>query len=214
MRRRTYGGKDKHTLLLLHFDGDLKDSSMYNRQPITSAYIAYNTAKFDKGLKMSNYAASVAYPRQVFADLLNSVEYTIEFWVSITGNFWAPFCGIDDVTSDGFTFRINSNGTVLTFGKADNPFFRQSVSSIRNGMWHHLAAVKYNGVLTIYLNGVSIGSAPHPVLPIPNVNFTVGGRNISSADSGLLANSTLDEFRVSDIAIYTENFPPLTKPFK
>jgi hypothetical protein len=70
--------------------------------------------------------------------------------------------------------------------------------------WLHFALVRLAGVLTLYWNGTSRGTAALPSLTLPaqpTVTFT------SEAEAAF------DEIRISNIARYTSNFTPPSAPF-
>jgi hypothetical protein len=141
-------------------------------------------------------------------------DFTVEAWV------YTPAPTNGGVTTDrtifgGFTqtpgeffFLDNTankpslyNGTVGTY----------STIGVSANTWTHVAWVRYNSTLTIYVNGVSGVSVPSYT-----TNFTAGtafyiGKNDTASDryfSGYISNLRV----VKGTAVYTANFTPSTTP--
>jgi len=113
-------------------------------------------------------------------------------------------------TSDantGFDCRVNASG-VINLQRGGSTDFFTSTAIANVACWNHLAIVR-NGAssLTIYLNGVSIGTASL------NYNFTVTdykiGVNYATDDAW---KGYITDFRYTKAAVYTANFTPNTAP--
>jgi hypothetical protein len=96
-------------------------------------------------------------------------------------------------------FRCNVAGTVLS------PSGTNAVDQ-----WYHTAVVRYQGVITFYLNGTSVGSTAYTHNVGPETSF-LGGNSPRSSE--VYFKGFLDDFRVSKTARYTANFTPPTEPF-
>ncbi len=96
-------------------------------------------------------------------------------------------------------FRCNVAGTVLS------PSGTNAVDQ-----WYHTAVVRYQGVITFYLNGTSVGSTAYTHNVGPETSF-LGGNSPRSSE--LYFKGYIDDFRVSKTARYTTNFIPPTEPF-
>ena len=68
--------------------------------------------------------------------------------------------------------------------------------------WSHLALVRQNGIVSLYLNGINVGSA----------TYLVNLVNLSKVEVGSFYGN-LDEFRISKSAVYSGNFTPPSAPF-
>lgn len=215
MKKRVMFGESKpdaNTLLLLHFDGNIKDSSPYNRQPKAVNAISYGQGKFDSavciGPDLSSY---ISYDRNWFIDLFNTGEYTIDFWYKFQPELghWGSFCGIDNGTVDGFVCNAQY-GNVVQYGRYNNQIIHYSDSTLADTKWHHIAFVSHLGTVTLYIDGVFKQSASIKSVSFPSMDFTIGGRTTgTSVPNG----NYLDEFRISDVARWTSNFTPPTKPY-
>ena len=112
-------------------------------------------------------------------------------------------------TTDGFTFtRINTDAFRIWSGGA---LITTDPVTIQN-TWVHCAVVRYNGTLTIYINGSSSGT---PVSNSTNFSnsgtFIIGaGRHGTDASATAFITGYIQDFRVSNYARYTANFTPPT----
>jgi len=107
---------------------------------------------------------------------------------------------------DGFNLCI---GQTEIFCNNSDAKIAAGTHNMSLNTWYHVAAVKYQGTVTTYVNGVSKGSQ--------NVG-SVGGGSIFSVGSetlqGAYFNGYIDEVRVlNGQAAYTSNFTPPTAPF-
>jgi hypothetical protein len=136
-------------------------------------------------------------------------DFTVEFFLYYTGGtgyvfFYSMSNGYDQYASYGLrsgTKRpwVWNEGDVL-----------QGSTDVTNDVWQHHAVVRSGGVLTLYLDGVAIGS-------------TSFGNNLGSStvmnigDNGAGAQRTngyIDEFRVTKgAARYLANFTPPSMQF-
>jgi len=131
-------------------------------------------------------------------------NFTIEFWAysnANQANYTKYFCtggSVGNIFIDQQTIAnrisVNDGSTV----------FLESTSGITNQAWNHVAIVRSGTTLTIYINGVAVGSATN------STSFTAAstagvGSNISG---GQTFNGVLSDFRVTRSARYTANFTP------
>ena len=96
-------------------------------------------------------------------------------------------------------FRCNVAGTVLA-----------PAGTNAENQWYHTAVVRYQGVVTFYINGTSVGSTSYTHDVAPEESF-LGGNTPRSSE--LNFKGYIDDFRVSNTARYTSNFTPPTEPF-
>jgi hypothetical protein len=140
-------------------------------------------------------------------------DYTIEMFVNIsaydpTGADMAVFFdarGAGSVSSEGPLFyvspelghlRLYSNGVVVAEGTGVLP--------IPTSGWHHIAAVRESGTVTLYIDGASVASGP----PLPSVDSTSWTSsqlyiNAIEADTTLNANMKMASLRISSVARYS-----------
>ena len=79
---------------------------------------------------------------------------------------------------------------------------------LENERWYHIAAVRASGTLTMYVNGISVGSASYSDT-YSDAIFTLGRNENNNKNQfrGFISN-----FRVLNSALYTSNFTPPAAP--
>jgi len=110
-------------------------------------------------------------------------------------------------TNAGFDCRVNSSGVINLQRGASTDFFT-SAATANVACWNHLAIVR-NGstTLTIYLNGVSIGTASLGY-DLTVTNYKIGV-NYATDDAW---KGYITDFRYTKAAVYTATFTPPTSP--
>jgi len=139
-------------------------------------------------------------------------DFTIEFWRyksssavesyvarldaaggSATSDFW--FGNVNGV--DGFYYYEGTTGRNL------------STESQPLNTWAHLAVVRYNDYLTLYLNGKEVTSRPHSAaFNNGSANLRIGGDGASSGNTNYPLEGFLSNVRITKKALYTSNFKP------
>ena len=85
----------------------------------------------------------------------------------------------------------------------------QDFSGFNNSAFNHIALVRNSGVLTVYVNGTSRGTAQ-----TYNTNYTGQPNRIGSSHTDTnYFTGNIDEFRTSSIARYTSAFTPPSSEF-
>ena len=139
-------------------------------------------------------------------------DFTAECWVyetSLNTNRGIWDGRSTGSTTDGFTFtRINTDAFRIWSGSA---LITTDPVTIQN-TWVHCAVVRYNGTLTIYINGSSSGT---PVSNSTNFSnsgtFIIGaGRHSTTATPTAFIAGYIQDLRVSNYARYTASFTPPT----
>jgi len=138
-----------------------------------------------------------------------SGNFTLECFVYVPtasrGNDTALFESRSvDLSASGFTFGIRTTNTVQVFSSSR----LIETSAILANVWHHLALVRSGSTLTIYINGVSAGTATTSQ-NFSDTNFVIAsGIWASSSFPGYISNFRL----VVGTAVYTTTFTPPTSP--
>jgi hypothetical protein len=142
--------------------------------------------------------------------------FTYEFFVNTTaiaaGDRHAVF-----YHDDGIRIEIRRTGAnifphVYLNNTGADPTDPQITSSqyITTGTWNHIALVRNSNTLTIYVNGVSGGTAATLGASLSSQSaLYIGNRE----DNNLSLNGYLDELRISNTARYTTTFTPTTAAF-
>ena len=195
---------DNRLRALYHFDGNLDDSSYWS---------------YANSVSWNNYDASITYNDVgTFGGALylpNDVPYTLSFQLSdescpdLTGDWTVEFrlyAGSNGSDTSLETFSCSAFGHDYFTLLGDRlSLGGSSTYPYANGVWNHVAIVSKSGVCSIYFNGVLTGySTISSSLLTNSVTFT-------TAESA--AFHMIDELRISDYAVYTEQFAPSTVPF-
>lgn len=204
------------TVLLMSLNGDLTDQTGNTANgSIGSVGTSFKTnQKFGRQAATFTAAGYIAVP--LSAKIQFAGDFTIEMWISmgqITGEqmlFTAGAgCYIDCYTGSGynggapcFINSIRPTNDHVSLMVANNPF---SVNTL-----HHLALCRSNGTVSMYGDGVSLGT------PVAN-NQTWGttttfiGNYAAQAAYGFFGG--VQEVRLSNVCRYTGAFTPPTGPF-
>ena len=148
-------------------------------------------------------------------DFASVTTFTLEAWVYITaGTGSSVFSTYNAVANRGWAFIVGTTSIIYgaTWNGASN--YATFNTTIPVGTWNHVAVVR-NGSgsnnLTVYVNGVSVGSQTFSGSWTENTGAAIGYSNSSSYPSywtGYISNFRM----VSGRALYTANFTPSTTP--
>lgn len=123
-------------------------------------------------------------------------------------------------TSGGFLLWIGSDATFTFYISASGNSVQRAISSLSNvilNRWTHVAGVRENGVLRLYINGVlhatetSASGSPDNLSPSNSSNILLG---TACDDSGAFRNlqGKLDNIRiVKGVALYNKQFTPIPR---
>jgi len=164
-------------------------------------YINFNDSLYFKGT-----TDWLVVPANTNFNLSN--DFTIECWFNSS-----YFAGAGQQTRI-FNFGVNgldayfyttAFSNILSIGLAGSTRITGTIP-VANGIWHHIAVVKYNGVTKLFVDGVQSGSSY--TTPITNLNngvinpLSIGSYNNSA--NGQLSAAYLSNFRiVNGTAVYT-----------
>ena len=142
-------------------------------------------------------------------------DFTIEFYAYIGANNNSSLSGILSSrvfnTSVAGTWSLTIGKNFIYFSEArSGGAFTSYSGTVNDLVWNHFAIVRNAGVVSLYLNGVSVASSTNTT----NFNTTyplyVGIINTSPA---MLYNGYMANLRiVKGTAVYTSNFTPPTSP--
>jgi hypothetical protein len=168
----------------------------------------------------SNYFPSAAYftvPNNAVFNL-GSNDFTIECWYLQT----ADNSGASLISQWQSANDANSSWQLMASGSTNTPQFTFNVTSPVSinsstttalNTWYHLAAVRNGGTITLYLNGVSVGSSSvsgsiRSVTNPVGIAARGGSTNDSQFPGGYISNARV----VNGTAVYTAAFTPPTIP--
>jgi hypothetical protein len=201
---------DKSGKVSLETVGDAKLSTTIKKYGSASMY-------FDG---TGDYLTFATNPQYAFG----TGDFTVECWVNSADvsssqkgflQTSATAGGFQTTYTSGITFLFGAgvsggNAVSLSGGIVSNiagTYVGSSTSVITANTWTHVALVRSAGTATMYVNGVSVGSAS-ATGNCTGTNLVVGGYY----STGYLYNGYLDDLRITrGYARYTANFTPPTE---
>lgn len=107
----------------------------------------------------------------------------------------------------------SDNGQVSFF--TSNAWVVASTTEIPLKTWTHIALVRYNGVVSTYINGISSGTTYSGIVTDNSTSVLAVGNLKGAINSSFTFNGYIDEFRFSNgIARWTSNFTPPTSEYE
>ena len=189
---------DEHTLLLLHFDGDLL--GVDSEQPEVASGLTFEEGVFSEGVRIDD-VDQLDY--STTGEFLPA-EGTIELWFQPT---WNGSNGLDQCflhIADGIpdpmlVLKDGADNLRFLMGADDSEAYQAAnLSGIQAGEWHHLAITwTIPGSMRTYVDGVEViahdSAAQDLIDPLPP------GLSIGHRFSSCHVDAVVDELRVSDI---------------
>jgi hypothetical protein len=166
------------------------------------------------GSLWSNYFGTTTSDGLTFPSIaLGTNSFTLECWFFPTASSYPSFTYLIAIAVSGGDYvEVGFNGTTnqIVFGGGGGGLGITSiVGTYTPNQWNHVAAVRNGTTCTLYVNGVSQGTAttPYSVTTAPVI---VGGLSWASgyAFKGYISNARV----VNGTAVYTSNFTPSTTP--
>lgn len=194
-----------NTLLLLHGE-TLVDSSGHNRTITNNGVtLSASQSKFGNTSLYFNGSSYLQIPLVVSGDI------TIDFWVYTT-RFDASYptpVDFAQASERGITLHLNSSTSYLC-GKKVSDLTTQTLvtyAAVPANAWHHIAITRQGTTLKAYTDGVL------------KATVTDTGANLTRVFIGCDQDKVefftgfIDEFRISNIVRWADNFTPPTRPY-
>jgi hypothetical protein len=222
-------------LLLLHFDGannstSIVDSGTYGLTVVAEGNAKISTASSKFGGAAGRFDASSQNTLFTTTDsqiAIGAADFTLEFWIRLFARAEGSRSVADQVVSFcdpigdfgvGWEFsgvEIYSNQSATTYFLGWSNFYNDQLESARMfdielsfGTWYHIAAVRQDGIVKLYANGVHYAEGSIAVPAITKESICIGGVPETVLDG------YIDELRLRvGEAVYTSNFTPPTAPF-
>jgi hypothetical protein len=145
-------------------------------------------------------------------NVLGSGDWTIEGWYyQAGGSGYRVFVSTRTAADGGVAATVFFglfNNVLFYDGSTSGGISIVGGTSISASTWNHVALVRYGSTVTMYLNGVSQGTATDSNNK-SNADLWVGGQNTL-----YYLNGYIDDLRITKgIARYTSNFTPPTTAF-
>ena len=205
-------GAEENTVL--HLTGDtLNDSSPFNHTITAVGNTSVNTSTKKYGTGSIYFDGTGDYLRAEDSRfVLGSYDFTIEFWLNLPDA--SPTKGIfhiwDNSNTSNYSISMYHIGNDLTlqFKNGTNSTPNGSISSttdvITNNTWHHIAAVRYNNIIKLYVDGTAVSSG----FDATGINLVMNYFELGTHwDSAYTFTGYIDDFRITrGTARYTSNF--------
>ena len=209
---------DDYTVLLLHFNQDFKDysnSKIYKNVINKKVKFSESISKFGGNSAYFDGNSYLTIPNN--ADLnFGTGDWTIDFWVYPirTGDDDSFIYSKDDNKNNGvqinhYYFSDNNHLNSLYFeGRNQNIIESWTPNNtFQLNTWSHIALVKYQSTLTIYINGINQTVISYTRTEDNSIDAWIGFTPYGQALNYFVG--YLDEFRISKgIARWTSNFVP------
>jgi biopolymer transport protein ExbB len=186
---------DAQTVLVLSFSeatGLPRDSTAYKNNPSASTAVLTPAALIAGGAKFSG-KESITIPATASLRLLPNQGLTASTWLRIEQPQQAAVLALSDGAK---SLELDVEGAKLVahaaFGGA--PVTVAGSADLSMNQWHHVAFTAASGKLTLYIDGLPVGSAPVTLEEIGGT-FTVG----AAGDAKFLSGD-IDEVEVSKVA--------------
>jgi len=142
-------------------------------------------------------------------------NFTIEMWINIpnVNATWNTIISRAYGIAGGWRLYKNNSNNQLRWYHNLTSIVLTTGSTLQNNTWSHIAVVRNNGTLSIYIDGVSRGSASDSNNYNPgNYAVEIGSGVVTSA---FPYTGYIDDLRITKgVARYTANFTPPTSSFK
>lgn len=207
------------TVMLLHGD-DFTESAQNLTVTNHSVSVVDDTGAF--GGKALQFSGSSQYLSIADGSLSLPGDFTVDFRIYNPGTTsWKGIFETAGGTSTNWTYF--KGGLNISLGDGSNLIFAgiargngsystltSPVNSVPVGVWSHIAIVRYNGVMTIYINGVSSATLSDSEAVKSDGTILIGKHDIRD---DMYLNGKIDELRVSSVARWTSNFTPPTEVY-
>lgn len=211
-------GIDKYTLVYLKAE-DFTDSSFNNIEITSGGAQIIDDGCFGKCFNFTNVNQRLRVPDGSYK--LNE-EWTIDFRLYMNSLSTPTTFDIlgkgyyQGGVNNGFVIRIEDNGSIrimLTNGSTVRNQLFTSTKVIKVNCWQHVCFIYKNYNLSIYIDGKFACSFIDY-----NVDINGTGRDLILGggwenDSTRTSNHRIDEFRISNVARWTEDFTLSTEPY-
>ena len=206
---------------LLHFDGvngstTITDNSKNNLTVTATngAFISTAQSKFGgSSVFFDGTDDYVTTPNNSVFDF-GTDDFTIEMWVNFANvtSTWQAIISRAYGIAGGWRLYKNDANNQLRWYSQTTPVVLTTASTLSNNTWSHIAVVRNNGIITIYIDGTSRGSAASSTNYNPGSYAIEIGRGVVTSTYPMTG--YIDELRITNgYARYTGNFTPSTTAF-
>lgn len=201
------GGLDGDTVLLLHFNNNLTDSSLTTPHTPVGNNISYSSGTKKFGSHALYINSGVSSPSVTISDdadfSFGDKNFTIDFWCYPAST---NTCYYFTKWVDGNNLiQIYSGSSLLyatLYSGGTYILLYSGAASMPINTWYHVALTVLNNNVYLFLNGQLVDNDVFtPTLNIGSADLVIG-----DATSSLTNSFYMDEFRISMTARYTSDF--------
>lgn len=195
-------GIDKNTILMLHMnDNTFKDEQGHE---VINNGVALETTnkKFGNG---GAYANNKVLSIDSSDIAFNTNDFTIDFWMYYISGYSG--CSSAYINADTGVFMQSD---IIGIGSSRGTTKISSSNNFIKNEWAHYALVRHLNTFYYFINGNLINSVIINNANIINSKFCINARYGTGEYIGV---AYYDEFRISNIARYTEDFTPPTHEY-
>lgn len=189
------GTYDASQVLVLSFSettGLPQDATAYKNNPSASTAALTPASLIAGGAKFSG-AQSITIPATPSLRLLPNQGLTASAWVRVEQAQNATVFALDD-QGKSIEVAIDGSKFVARASLGGPPVAVAQTSDLTLSQWHHVAVTAGSDKLTLFVDGVAVGSAPVQLQELGG-NFVVG----TAANGGSYLNGDIDEVEVSKV---------------
>jgi len=189
------GTYDASQVLVLSFSettGLPQDATAYKNNPSASTAALTPASLIAGGAKFSG-AQSITIPATPSLRLLPNQGLTASAWVRVEQAQNATVFALDD-QGKSIEVAIDGSKFVARASLGGPPVAVSQTSDLTLSQWHHVAVTAGSDKLTLFVDGVAVGSAPVQLQELGG-NFVVG----TAANGGSYLNGDIDEVEVSKV---------------
>jgi len=202
------------TKLLYHFNDNANDSSGNALDLTVTGFPAYIEGKFNNGIRgfsSSNYVSKDFTPMQIRDILSDGLNFTIDFYAK-ANNSNTTVQHIIDIGSElsiGLFYNTSTGENGIKIQNSTTSFYNSDIVGINDSLFHHFALVRNNNNLKLFVDGKIIFQNTNFTTSLDlnnNLTMTIGNSSNKTAFGDAPFLGTLDELRISNMALFSTNF--------
>lgn len=168
----------------LPLDGDLRNLGVSDIEVTNNGATVNNAGKIGKCYNFTN--SNIIIPSTNFKNNFTNNQASLALWVKVSTNH-SSYTQVLVLGTQGtswnnilFGIDLNSGGTPIANASTGSAYTNLSFNTtIKDGIWHHLAYTYNNGVMTVYLDGIQKNMTTTTNIPAwaNSTNLYIGGNS-------------------------------------
>lgn len=204
-----------------HADGTDGQTSMTDTDVgsvrLTSGQFSVEQVKFGSTSAKMLASSYFSLDANVQADIIGTNDFCIEFFLYIPNSAYVAtrvLLGNNATGDNAIGLALRADGKFV-LGSRNTAYLSTVTSSVVADKWQHVAITRKGNVLTIWVDGVSVGSASAANWNITGNPYYIGWGYFPSTSTAYYSGGAyIDEFRFCiGTAVYDSAFTPPSQPF-